>query len=145
MQECKKLIRIRGQRHPSNTIPWAILRQVMTPTLTRAAQSSKDNLQDQLEQQRCRWFAGRPVRPYLHHPTTITLLSRFRTDFSPSACNANVACSFFWLTCRVALRLLVSPGPVEMRVVLTSGTTRRTTELEPWQMREYDQIHMQLA
>ena len=67
MQERKKLIRIRGQRHPSNTIPWAILRQVMTPTLTRAAQSSKDNLQDQLEQLRCGWFAGLPVRPYLHH------------------------------------------------------------------------------
>ena len=88
MQECKKLIRIRGQRHPSNTIPWAILRQVMTPTLTRAAQSSKDNLQDQLEQQRCRWFAGRPVRPYLHH----VLQSRSGTysrawlfrDFSPT-------------------------------------------------------------
>jgi len=84
MQECKKLIRIRGQRHPSNTIPWAILRQVMTPTLTRAAQSSKDNLQDQLEQQRCRWFAGRPVRPYLHHTTTMTLLSCFGTDFRSS-------------------------------------------------------------
>ena len=49
MREHKKLIRIRGQRHPSNGIPWAILRQVMTLTLTRAAQSSKDNLQDHLE------------------------------------------------------------------------------------------------
>jgi len=46
MQERKKLIRIRGQRHPSNTTLWAILRQVMTPTLTRAAQSSKDCLQN---------------------------------------------------------------------------------------------------
>jgi len=49
MQERKKLMRIRVQRHPLNTTPWAILRQVMTPTLTRAAQSSNDNLQDQLE------------------------------------------------------------------------------------------------
>lgn len=35
---------------------------------------TKDNLQNQLQQQPCGCITGLPVRPYLHHSTTMTLL-----------------------------------------------------------------------
>ena len=59
------------------TILWAVVHS------RRAFVGTYNHLQDLPEQQRSERIAGLPIRPYLHHSTSYTSLSRSGTDFQP--------------------------------------------------------------